>query len=300
METQSIHKSVALSIIIPCYNHGQYIQEALDSINVNEISYKVEVIIVDDGSSDKATLEKLESLKQYDYTIIHQINGGPGKARNKGIEKAKGKYILPLDSDNKIKPDYINKSIPLLENNLADIIYAAPIFFGDTSIKKRQFKIRPFDDLALVTGNCADACAIFRKEVWIKNGGYDESMPYFGFEDWDFWISASKNKFVFHHLNEKLYYYRIIQNSMISAFDDKERNVIIHRYLAKKHADFFLEKLVKITYIRERYFYDLLRFPITPFIYFLYWLGILENTTLRAKKKYAHYEVINNDRLTST
>lgn len=78
---------------------------------------------------------------------------------------------------------------------------------------------------------------------------------------------------------------------MIAQFDNNERNVLIHRYLAKKHSDFFLEKLVKITYIRERYFYDLLRFPITPIVYLLYWLGILENTTLRAKKKYAHYEV---------
>ncbi len=291
MNKKETHKSVTVSIIIPCYNHGDYIQEALDSININKINCNIEIIIVDDGSTDKATIQKLDSLKQLNYTVIHQINGGPGKARNKGIEIAKGKYILPLDADNKINPEYINKSVPLLEKNQADIVYAAPFFFGNTTIQKRQFKIRPFDDLALVTGNCADACAIFRKEVWVKNGGYDESMPYYGFEDWDFWISSSKNHFVFHYINEKLYYYRIIQDSMISTFNTKERNVIIHRYLAKKHSDFFLEKLVKITYIRERYFYDLLRFPITPIVYLLYWLGILENTTLRAKKKYAHYEV---------
>jgi glycosyltransferase involved in cell wall biosynthesis len=291
MNEKITNKPVSVSIVIPCYNHGEYIQEALDSIETNKINYNIEIIIVDDGSTDKATLQKLESLKQYNYTIIHQINGGPGKARNKGIEMASGKYILPLDADNKIKPEYINKSVPLLEKNVADIFYAAPVFFGDTSIKKRQFKIRPFDDLGLVTGNCADACAIFRKEVWLKNGGYDESMPFYGFEDWDFWISASKNNFVFHRSNEKLYYYRIIPNSMISTFNSKERNVTIHRYLAKKHSDFFLEKLVKITYIRERYYYDLLRFPITPIIYLLYWLGVVENTKLRAKKKYAHYEI---------
>jgi glycosyltransferase involved in cell wall biosynthesis len=246
---------------------------------------------VDDGSSDAATLQKLDELKKLNYTVIHQTNGGPGKARNAGVAVAVGKYILPLDADNKISPDYINKAVPVLEKNEADIVYAAPQFFGDTGIKNRQFKVRPFDDLGLVTGNCADACAVFKKEVWVKNGGYDEAMPSYGFEDWDFWISASKNNYVFHFINEKLYHYRILHNSMISVFDNKERTVIIHRYLAKKHAAFFLEKLVKITYIRERYFYDLLRFPITPIIYLLYWLGILENTTKRAKKKYAHYEV---------
>lgn len=285
------HPSTTVSIVIPCYNHGQYIQEALDSIDVQKINYAIEIIIVDDGSSDAATLKKLDDLKALNYTVIHQTNGGPGRARNAGIQVAAGKYILPLDADNKISPDYINKAVPVLEKNKADIVYAAPHFFGDTEIRNRQFKVRPFDDLGLVTGNCADACAVFKKEVWEKNGGYDEAMPSYGFEDWDFWISASKNKFVFHFINDKLYYYRILHNSMISAFDNKERTVIIHRYLAKKHADFFLEKLVKITYIRERYFYDLLRFPITPIIYLFYWLGILDDTTKRAKKKYAHYEV---------
>lgn len=289
------YQQAIVSIVIPCYNHGEYLQEALDSINIDNINYPVEIIIVDDGSSDHATIQKLESLKQLNYTIIHQENGGPGKARNTGINIAVGKFILPLDADNKIKPNYINKAVPILEKNQADIVYAVPEFFGDTSNKKRQFKVRPFDDLGLVTGNCADACAIFRKEVWIKNGGYDEAMPYFGFEDWEFWINASKNNFTFHFIKEKLFFYRIDNNSMISQFNNAERNVLMHRYLAKKHADFFLEKLVKITYIRERYYYDLLRFPITPIIYLLYWLGILENTTKRAKKKYAHYEVFKNE-----
>lgn len=289
------HQQAIVSIVIPCYNHGEYLQEALDSINIDNINYPVEIIIVDDGSSDHATIQKLDSLKQLNYTIIHQENGGPGKARNTGINIAVGKFILPLDADNKIKPNYINKAVPILEKNQADIVYAVPEFFGDTSNKKRQFKVRPFDDLGLVTGNCADACAIFRKEVWIKNGGYDEAMPYFGFEDWEFWINASKNNFSFHFINEKLFFYRIDNNSMISQFNSAERNVLMHRYLAKKHADFFLEKLVKITYLRERIYYDLLRFPITPIIYFLYWLGILEKTTSRAKKKYAHYEVFKNE-----
>ena len=55
---------VTVSIVIPCYNHGQYIQEALDSIDVQKINYDIEIIIVDDGSSDAATLQKLDDLKK--------------------------------------------------------------------------------------------------------------------------------------------------------------------------------------------------------------------------------------------
>ena len=135
------HPSTTVSIVIPCYNHGQYIQEALDSIEVQKINYAVEIIIVDDGSSDAATLQKLDDLKALNYTVIHQTNGGPGKARNAGIQVAMGKYILPLDADNKISPDYINKAVPVLEKNDADIVYAAPQFFGDTEIKNTHQEI---------------------------------------------------------------------------------------------------------------------------------------------------------------
>jgi glycosyltransferase involved in cell wall biosynthesis len=295
-----INQPIIVSIVIPLYNHGQYIQETLDSIDHNKINYSFEIIIVDDGSTDLETLQKIDSLKKLNYNIIQQKNGGPGKARNAGVSLAVGKYILPLDADNKINPEYINKAIPFLESNQYDIVYASPIFFGDTSIKKRQYKVRPFNDLGIVTGNCADACAIYRKDVWTQNNGYDEAMPYFGFEDWDFWINASKNGFRFHFIKEKLFYYRILNNSMVSGFNNNKRFVEIHRYIAKKHSDFFLEKMVKLAYTRERYYYDLLRFPITPIIYLLYWLGILEKSTLRAKKKYAHYEVDKKNNSPST
>ena len=290
-----INQPILLSIVIPCFNHGKYIQETLDSIDQNKINYSFEIIIVDDGSTNEETLQKLEHLKALNYNIIQQKNGGPAKARNTGVNNAIGKYILPLDADNKINPEYINKAIPLLESNQFDIVYAAPIFFGETSIKKRQYKVRQFDDLAIVTGNCADACALYRKEVWIKNNGYDEAIPHHGFEDWEFWMNAAENGFRFHLIKEKLFYYRIVKNSVVSGYDNDKRIVENHRYLAKKHSDFFLEKLVKLAYIRERYDIDILRFPITPIIYLLYWLGIIEKPTQRAKKKLVQYEVDKNE-----
>ena len=77
MSTNLPDQSVIVSIVIPCYNHGQYIQEALDSIDAQKINYPIEIIIVDDGSSYTDTLQKLDDLKQLNYTIIHQTNGGP-------------------------------------------------------------------------------------------------------------------------------------------------------------------------------------------------------------------------------
>lgn len=120
-----------ISVIIPCFNHGKYINEAIESLLLDENNYSTEIIIVDDGSTDLNTIQELEILRNKGFTVIKQVNGGPAKARNTGIAIAKGKYILPIDADNKIKIDYINKSIPFLETNHYDIVYAKPIFWNE-------------------------------------------------------------------------------------------------------------------------------------------------------------------------
>lgn len=282
-----------VSVVIPCYNHGQYIQEAIDSVNTDQIAYPVEIIIVDDGSTDPATLTKLHSLKELGHHVIMQQNGGPGSARNTGISHAHGTYILPLDADNRISPDYINKAVPLLNDQKADIVYAQPEFFGDLSQKKRQFKVRKFDDIDIVTGNFADACAIFRKTVWEKTGGYDAHMPYFGFEDWDFWINAASNGFRFHLLNQKLYYYRVLPHSMISEYDGEARIHAIRKYIAAKHLDLYMNRLSRLGYIKERYQVDIFRFIITPILYPLYLLKILDSPISRSRKKFPDHFPLN-------
>lgn len=275
-----------VSVVIPCYNHGAYIQEALDSIEVDKIQYPVEIIIVDDGSTDQPTLQKLESLKAAGYQVIFQSNGGPASARNTGVRASKGVYILPLDADNKITPDYINKAIPLLTEKAVDIVYARPIFFGDLTQQKRQYKVRKYDDLNIVTGNFADACAVYKKTVWEKNGGYDTDIPFYGFEDWEFWINAASNGFQFYFLDEKLFYYRIVANSVITGYNQEERITLNKQYIAKKHSDFYLQKLIRLSYIKERYEVDIMRFIITPILYPLYLLKIIDSPIVRSRKKF--------------
>ncbi|MFN3300380.1 MAG: glycosyltransferase family 2 protein [Sediminibacterium sp.] len=281
-----------ISIVIPCFNHGKYINEAIDSILLNQSNYSIEIIIVDDGSTDLNTIQELEILDNKGFTVIKQENGGPAKARNTGIAMAKGKYILPIDADNKIKIDYINRSIPILETNEYDIVYGKPIFWNEQQKVKRKFKVKPFDELSFVTGNFADACAIYRKTVWEKNNGYDEKIPYHGFEDWEFWINAVSNGFKFKFINEHLFYYRVLENSVISSYNE-DKSVVNHRYIAKKHSDLFLEKLVKLNYVRERFEIDILRFPLVPFIYLFYLLGFAKKPSLRAKKKFELYKPTN-------
>ncbi|HBY69944.1 MAG TPA: glycosyl transferase family 2, partial [Flavobacteriaceae bacterium] len=107
---------VVLSIIIPCYNSEATLEETLISV-VGQDYDCWEAILVNDGSPD--CLEKIALAWKEKDSRIHYYkkkNGGLGSARNYGIEKAKGKYILPLDSDNKVRSTFAKDAISILKN----------------------------------------------------------------------------------------------------------------------------------------------------------------------------------------
>ncbi len=221
-----------LSIIIPCYNHGQYIQETLDSIESANGKYILEIIIVNDGSTDISTISNLKEIQSKGYTVVNQQNSGLASARNNGIQLAKGKYILPLDSDNKVLKPYLNEAIDILEQNeLVDIVYGNAIYFGE---KTGQWIVGEYNLLKLIPDNFIDACAVYRKSVWEKLGGYDENMPIMGVEDWDFWLNASFIGFRFYYLNDNCFNYRVLNNSMIHSISDNDRE-IVKQYIYLKY-----------------------------------------------------------------
>ena len=102
-----------ISIVIPCYNSGIYITEAVTSVKESSFT-NYEIIIVDDGSSDLHTLSVLRQLEHQKCKLIVQANGGPAAARNSGVRVAKGEYLFFLDSDNKIHPEYLEKSVKIM------------------------------------------------------------------------------------------------------------------------------------------------------------------------------------------
>ena len=227
-----------LSVIIPCYNHGAFIDEAIESVALCR-GVEYEIIIVNDGSTDDTTKQKLASLAQSGYCVINHSNQGLAYSRNAGIATAKGKYILPLDADNKIKPEYIYKALDILEKGNADIVYAKPVFFGAIE-KKRMFNCMPFNSKALHFENYIDACALYRKEVWVATGGYSENMPFQGQEDWEFWLHAFIKGFKFHFIDEELYYYRIVKNSMIETSTEKDKEDANFKFILNKHTSSYI------------------------------------------------------------
>jgi len=224
---------IKLSVVIPCYNHGEFILEAIAS--VESCQAKVyEILIINDGSTDPLTQKVLQALSDRGYPVLHQENQGFAIARNHGISLAKGRYILPLDSDNKIRPNYITKAIEILDTQPeVGVVYGNFEFFGGvTGIKK----VPEFDINLILRGNYIDACAVFRKTVWEEAGGYDDKIPeQLGYEDWDFWLSVAEKGWHFYHIDQALFDYRLRSNSMVSGCNIPEKRWELFRYISTKH-----------------------------------------------------------------
>jgi glycosyltransferase involved in cell wall biosynthesis len=125
-----------VSVIIPVYNVEPYLSQCLDSV-LNQTYNNIEIIAVNDGSTDKC----MDILKEYEINfaninVINQKNSGLSVSRNNGMEKAKGKYIYFLDSDDYILPETIRNLVGLMEEKKLDLIRFSAKPFGDGSDMK--------------------------------------------------------------------------------------------------------------------------------------------------------------------
>ncbi len=201
-----------ISIIVPVFNtEPLYIDECIISIRTffdqnNDFEY--ELIIVNDGSTNKLTLDFLNSLVLRDnWILIHQKNKGLSAARNTGIFKAKGEFILPLDSDDKLHEDFYKVIMDIYKYSKADIYYGNAQHFGDENcVFKAKENLTKLD--FILNGNQINATAVFKKSVWRRVGGYDENLK--TYEDWDFWLRCKFSNINFKYIPTCIFYYRKI------------------------------------------------------------------------------------------
>lgn len=238
-----------ISIIITCYNLGLYLEEAISSIIDYPNLDLLEIIVVNDGSTKLTTIEILNKIKRTygKVIIIDQKNQGLAKARNNGIIKAKGEYIIPLDADNKLRHKFIENSIELLDNNnTIELVYGNANFFDQ---RKGLWKMNEVDIEEMVLNNQIDACACFRKSTWEALEGYDENMPYMGFEDWDLWLRMIAKGMEFKYVNAVFFDYRVRENSMITQAWSKRKDLV--GYIFNK-PELKILKLLRTTLIANR------------------------------------------------
>lgn len=233
-------KTPAVSIIIPCYNYGKYLHEAIDSCLQSTFT-DFEIIVVNDGSTDPETIQIVTQLNKPKTRVIHQENKGLPAARNAGIKQARGKYILPLDADDAIHPTLLEKEVAILEAR-PDVGFVSSWLqcFGDTTAR---WKFPPYNFYKLLFQNIIVVTSLFRKEAWEQVGGYNEQMT--GYADWDFWISLGEKGFLGHMIPEVLFYYR--KHGYTMSMRSKERKDELIDQIRKNHPVLYTkEKLAEL------------------------------------------------------
>jgi glycosyltransferase involved in cell wall biosynthesis len=230
-----------LAVVVPCYNYGAFLQEAVGSV-VAARRDDLELVIVDDGSTDPHTQREVERLAREGFHVIRQENRGLAATRDVGIRATTADYILPLDADNLIRPVFIERALAILDARPATgVVYGDAQNFGARS---DRWVTGPFDRARLMRWNYIDACAVLRRTVWEQNAGYDGTMPVQGLEDWDMWLGAMTRGWEFAYVPEIFFDYRVKQESMIVT--SRKRTRAIEEFIARKHAILFREAWLQL------------------------------------------------------
>ena len=231
-----IHNNPKVSVVIPCYNDKDYIQETVQSV-LNQTFQDFEIIIVDDGSNE-ATKKVLSGLKNGKLQIITQLNQGLSAARNNSIKQARAEYILILDSDDTFDKHFLEKAVAILDENqnVGAVSSYCNIFIKDHRI---IYKHSPQggDVGNFLFDNNSVSFALIRKKCWEAIGGYDEKMKN-GFEDWEFWIALTKRGWIVFTIPEYLFNYRQKEQSMVKETKMYFRETNL-KYMYLKHQDVY-------------------------------------------------------------
>jgi glycosyltransferase involved in cell wall biosynthesis len=210
------HTNPRISVIIPCYNHGRYLPEAVASV-VAQTFGDWELIIVDDGSTDDsaAVAEQLIArYPQYRMRLLRQANQGLSPSRNNGIRVARGAYILPLDADDQIEPDMLAATLAVLERRPeVGFVYTDVRMFGE---ENRIWSGGPYS-LDKLRFDCPmTPITLFRKHAWDATDGFRSDLYPQGYEDWDFWLSLAAAGWQGDQIARPLVRYRRSNGSMLA------------------------------------------------------------------------------------
>lgn len=227
-----------VSVIIPCYNQGHFLDDAVESVLGS--SYRdFEIIVVNDGSTDDFTNTLLKNYNREKVQVLSTSNQGLAAARNRGIEKATGKYILPLDADDKIGPDYLQAGADTLErDDQTGIVYCRAELFGAVVT---EWALPRFSLERMLLDNIIFCSALFRKDDWLRVGGYDPGMIY-GWEDYDFWLSLLERGRKVVRLDMVGFFYRVASDSMVRSVE-KHQKVAMFKRIYARHPTLFADNI---------------------------------------------------------
>ena len=204
--------SPALSIIVPCYNLGQYLPEALDSI-LHQSFRDWECILVNDGSTDDtAAIAARYQAADARFIPLNLENCGVVRARNEGVKASSGKYLLFLDADDRLCPGYLERAVSVLDATPQATVVTGPARVFGEGIRPAPFEVPAFSMEMMLSRNCIHISSLLRRSDFDRAGGFRDDM-HEGLEDWDFWLGILEEGGEVVWLEEPVLDYRMRKDS---------------------------------------------------------------------------------------
>lgn len=228
----------AVSVVIPCFNLGAYLDEAVRSV-LDQSYDDFEILIVDDGSDDEVTRLMLATYERPRMSVIRIENSGVANARNVGLEASRGRYVSFLDPDDLLEPRFLERTIGALEKDRSLAFASCWLTaFGD-----RQFEWRPesCEFPALLAEDTVCTAAPVRRDVLDAIGGFDSAPALDGYEDWDLAVTIVGAGYPGVIVPESLFRYRIRSGSKSSSRTRPENHARVFEHMLDKHADAYGE-----------------------------------------------------------
>jgi SAM-dependent methyltransferase/glycosyltransferase involved in cell wall biosynthesis len=214
----------AVTVIIPLYNYMDTIAEALESVAAQTLA-PLDLIVVDDASTDAGALVAREWMVAHRHRFGRLVlarnaeNAGLGPTRNVGFALAETRYVIQLDADNRLLPEFATRLLAKAEESGAAFVFPLIQTFGDDDeIRGRA----PYAPMRLACGNSIDAMALVRVSAWAAVGGVDDVR--FGWEDYDMWCRFAERGMFGAQVPEVLAEYRVHPRSMLHTETDLEGN----------------------------------------------------------------------------
>ncbi len=219
-----------VTVVVACFNQGEFLDDALASVFAQTFG-SFEIVVVDDGSTDPATVAAVDALDWPRTRVIRQENRGLPGARNAGIGAARGRYVVPLDADDELAPGFLAAlHAALSADPEAAYAHCWAELFGDVAA---VWATRPFNPYQLLVSNSVLGCVLLRRAAWEAVGGYDETMTA-GNEDWELWIRLLEAGWGQVHVRRPLFRYR--RHGVSMSVETEARFERAREEVAARHA----------------------------------------------------------------
>jgi glycosyltransferase involved in cell wall biosynthesis len=219
-------------VVIPCYNLGQYLDDAVSSV-LGQTFRDFEILIVDDGSTDGATQAVLASYSRPKTRVIRAEHAGLAAARNLGISLASGRYLCALDADDTLEASFLEKMARVLDSD--DSLTFSSCWLRTFGDETWDWKPERCDLPTLLWEDTVLTAALVRRDAVVAIGGYDTNMPEQGDEDWDLWLTLVERGYRGAILPEILFNYRRRAGSMSTVCWRGKGHLPLMRYRIAKH-----------------------------------------------------------------